>query len=64
MNIVFFTSGTTSQPKGIVHDFNDLIGNAKAFNKATDLDVYVAGVKKENNDGTYGHTERVAANKQ
>ncbi|SVB54753.1 uncharacterized protein METZ01_LOCUS207607, partial [marine metagenome] len=38
MNIVFFTSGTTSQPKGIVHDFNDLIGNAKAFNKATDLD--------------------------
>jgi len=38
INIVFFTSGTTSQPKGIVHDFNDLIGNAKAFNKATDLD--------------------------
>ncbi len=38
INIVFFTSGTTSQPKGILHDFNGLINNAQAFNEATGLD--------------------------
>lgn len=30
---IFFTSGTTSRPKGILHDTSNLIKNAQAFNK-------------------------------
>ena len=34
------------------------------IHKSTDLKVYAAGVLRLNNDGTYGHTITVAANKQ
>ena len=41
IKIIFFTSGTTSQPKAIVHEFSDLIRNADAFNNSTGLDSQV-----------------------
>ena len=34
------------------------------IHKATDLRVFAAGALKATNDGTYGHTITVAANKQ
>lgn len=35
---VFFTSGTTGRPKGVVHRVESLIANAAAFNAATGID--------------------------
>ena len=40
---LFFTSGTTSYPKGILHDYNNLINNAQVFlnhNKIKKINLY------------------------
>jgi long-chain acyl-CoA synthetase len=33
VRIVFFTSGSTTRPKGVCHDFESLLANADAFNR-------------------------------
>ena len=38
VQVSFFTSGTTSLPKGVVHRFATLLENARAFNVAAGLD--------------------------
>lgn len=39
--LLFFTSGTTGNPKGICHEFNNVLLNAKAFNMASGLSAEV-----------------------
>lgn len=36
--VIFFTSGTTSLPKGVCHKFESLCANADAFNQRAELD--------------------------
>jgi acyl-CoA synthetase (AMP-forming)/AMP-acid ligase II len=36
--VIFFTSGTTSLPKGVCHNFETLCANADAFNQGAELD--------------------------
>ncbi len=38
VRVIFFTSGTTSLPKGVCHDFETLLANADAFNDSAGLD--------------------------
>lgn len=35
---IFFTSGTTGFPKGVIHSINSLVGNAIAFNESQGVD--------------------------
>ena len=37
IRIIFFTSGTTSSPKGVCHEFENLLSNANAFNHRSGL---------------------------
>lgn len=39
--VTFFTSGTTSLPKGVCHDFETLVANAEAFNRRAGVDATV-----------------------
>lgn len=41
VNVIFFTSGTSSLPKGVCHDFATLLANAHSFNQKAELDVGV-----------------------
>lgn len=38
VRVVFFTSGTTSRPKGVCHEFESLLVNADAFNRRAAVD--------------------------
>lgn len=38
---IFYTSGTTSLPKGVCHDLNNFLENAKAFNALVGIDASV-----------------------
>ncbi len=39
---IFFTSGTTSRPKGVCHTIENMLANAQAFNKQAGLDASVS----------------------
>jgi len=41
VRVIFFTSGTTSLPKGVCHDFETLLANAEAFNHCAGLEADV-----------------------
>ncbi len=41
VRVTFFTSGTTSLPKGVCHNFESLLANAEAFNRVAGLDADV-----------------------
>ena len=41
ISMLFFTSGTTGSPKGVSHEFSNMLLNAFEFNKMTNLDSQV-----------------------